>query len=57
MGTYLEVADPELVLVGRVEHVNFELVAVVPNVRGVPSVVPYMVSTRFTVAAVQGSVC
>ena len=53
---YLEVADPQLVLVGSKENIDFELIAVVADVRCIPGVVPYLVGARITVAAVQGSV-
>lgn len=54
--SYLEVADPQLILVGGVENINFELIAIVANVGGVPRVVPHAVGAGITVTAVQGIV-
>ena len=45
-------ADPQLVLVGSKENIDFELIAVVADVRCIPGVVPYVVGARITVAAV-----
>ena len=40
---YLELANPQLVVVGCEENINFELLAIFADVGGAPEVVPHAI--------------